>query len=212
MNSDTPIQNYFPALSEPELRTLLAEKGRVREVHEGDVIMEIGQHIQSIPLVMNGSVKVLREDEDGNEILLYYLGSGESCAMSLTCCLGEERSQVRAIAEEDTTLFMIPAHLMDEWMMKFRSWKNFIMATFSARFEELLHTIDLIAFRKMDERLLHYLHEKAGIQKSNLLSITHQQIAYDLNSSREAVSRLLKQLERMGKVKLSRNRIELLEK
>ena len=210
MDITTVIRNHFPALSEPELIKELEERGTIREVKEGDIIMEIGQFIQSIPLVMKGSIKVLREDEDGNELLLYYLGSGESCAMSLTCCLGQERSQVRAIAEEDTELFLIPAHLMDAWMMKYRSWKNFIMATFSARFEELLQTIDLIAFRKMDERLLHYLNEKAEIHGSKSFSITHQQIAYDLHSSREAVSRLLKQLERMGKVKLGRNKIELI--
>lgn len=208
---ETSIQDFFPSLSEPELLHQLAEKGTIKQVQEGDIIMDIGQFIQSIPLVMKGSIKVLREDEEGNEILLYYLGSGESCAMSLTCCLGEGQSQIRAVAEEDTTLFMIPAHLMDEWMMKFRSWKNFIMATFSARFEELLHTIDLIAFRKMDERLWHYLKEKAEIHQDTAFNITHQQIAYDLHSSREAVSRLLKKLEQMGKLKLSRNRIELLD-
>lgn len=203
------IEQQFPAIYEPELKKEIAEVGKLVEIKAGSTIMDIGQYIKSIPLVVDGSIKVIREDDDGHEIFLYYVESKNTCAMSLTCCMSYSQSKIRAIAEEDTTVINIPVKYMDEWMQKYTSWKNFTMMTYSNRFEELLKTIDLIAFHHMDERLLKYLQNKSETLNSDTLSVTHQEIAYDLNSSREAVSRLLKQLEKMGKIKLSRNKIEM---
>ena len=173
--------------------------------------MDIDQSIDQIPLVLKGSLKISREDDEGNEILLYYLEPGHSCATSLTSCYSGQRSTIRAIAEDDSEYLAIPAQYSDEWIIKYPSWKNFVMNTYSERFEELLKTIDQLAFKKMDERLSKYLHDKAELHDNSVIHISHQEIAYDLNTSREVISRLLKQLENMGAIKLGRNRIVILE-
>lgn len=173
--------------------------------------MDIEQPINQIPLVIKGSIKILREDEEGNEIFLYYLEPGHACATSITCCMSGQRSTIRAIAEDDTEYLAIPVQYSDEWMLKYKTWKNFVMNTYAERFEELLKAIDQLAFKKMDERLSKYLHDKADLHESCEIHISHQEIAYDLNTSREVISRLLKQLERIGSIKLGRNRIIILD-
>lgn len=203
-----PIE--YTNIFEKGLQEEIDSVGRIDTFKEGDLIMSIGNYIKSMPIVLEGSIKVIREDEDGHELFLYFVGAGQTCAMSLTCCMQTQKSQVRSVAEEDVKIISIPVEYMDEWMVIYKTWKNFVMNTYSMRFEELLNTIDLIAFHNMDERLVEYLKEKSRIHKSNKLEITHQQIAFDLSSSREAISRLLKNLERKGKVKLQRNLIELL--
>ena len=195
---------------EKSLQEELQQEAQIRNFNEGDIIIEIDQYIKSIPIVISGTVKVIREDEEGNELFLYYVYAGSTCAMSLTCCMRDQQSQIRAIAEEPVELMVVPVKKMDQWMMQYRSWKDFVMQSYSSRFEELLHTIDLIAFHHMDDRLVSYLEKKALVHDSRTLNIKHQEIAIELSSSREAVSRLLKKLELMGKVKLHRNRIELL--
>ncbi|HAQ70660.1 MAG TPA: Crp/Fnr family transcriptional regulator [Flavobacteriales bacterium] len=195
---------------EKSLQEELQQEAQIRNFNEGDIIIEIDQYIKSIPIVISGTVKVIREDEEGNELFLYYVNAGSTCAMSLTCCMRDQQSQIRAIAEEPVELMVVPVKKMDQWMMQYRSWKDFVMQSYSSRFEELLHTIDLIAFHHMDDRLVSYLEKKALVHDSRTLNIKHQEIAIELSSSREAVSRLLKKLELMGKVKLHRNRIELL--
>jgi CRP/FNR family transcriptional regulator len=156
-----------------------------------------------------GAIKVSREDEDGHELFLYYLQGGQTCSMSFTCCMMNKKSEIRTIAEENTKMIGIPIRYVDEWMTKYQSWKNFVMQTYDFRMMELVRTIDSIAFHHMDERLLAYLDKKAKATHSKIINATHQEIAYDLNASREAVSRLLKQLENDGRVKLGRNKIEL---
>lgn len=204
------LEKKFPSLYEQELKDEIEAVGKIEEVPAGTVILDIGNYIKSVPLVAEGSVKVMREDAEGNEIFLYYIDVSKTCAMSLTCCLSYSQSKIRAIAEEDSLLILLPVNYVDEWMQKYSSWKNFVMMTYSDRFEELLRTIDLIAFQNMDKRLLKYLGDKARLLEKKMLHITHQEIANDLHSSREAVSRLLKQLEKMEKIKLYRNRIELI--
>jgi len=176
---------------------------------EGDLIMDYGSYIKLVPIILEGSIKVSREDEDGNELFLYYLRPGETCSMSFTCCMMNKKSEIRTIAEEDTTIIGVPNRYMDEWMGRYQSWKNFVMTSYDNRMLELVRTIDSIAFKKMDERLVEYLQKKAEATGSKTLNATHQEIAYDMNASREAVSRLLKQLEKAGRLKLGRNRIEL---
>lgn len=207
------VRQHFPLIAEKPLQEEIAKVGYLLSFKAGEVIMDFGAYIKLVPLVFKGSIKVSREDSnDGNELFLYYLSAGETCSMSFSCCMMNKRSDVRTIAEDDTELIGIPVKYIDEWMMKYQGWKNFVMRSYDQRMQELVHTIDKIAFHKMDERLLKYLQQKSIALSSNTILTTHQDIAYDLNASREAISRLLKQLEKMGKIRLGRNKIELLEK
>lgn len=203
------LQEKFKNIFEKELLDELQAIGKQVNVKAGDIIMDTGQYIKFIPLLLSGSIKIIRQDDTDGEILLYYVGSNETCAMSLTCCMAHQKSRIRAIAEEDTEMITVPVEKMDEWMIKYESWKNFVMQTYNARFDELLRTIDSIAFQKVDERLENYLKSKGELTESKLLVVSHQQIAEELNSSREVISRLLKHLEKNGKIKLGRNKIEL---
>ena len=198
------LREKFKNIFEKELLDELQAIGK-------PVNVKAGQYIKFIPLLLSGSIKIIRQDDTDGEILLYYVGSNETCAMSLTCCMAHQKSRIRAIAEEDTEMITVPVEKMDEWMIKYESWKNFVMQTYNARFDELLRTIDSIAFQKVDERLENYLKSKAELTESKLLVVSHQQIAEELNSSREVISRLLKHLEKNGKIKLGRNKIELME-
>ena len=204
------IKKYFPNIYEIELQAAIQELGVVKTFDEGTVIMDYGQYIKSLPMLMSGTIKILREDEEGREVFLYYLNAGETCAMSLTCCLAQQKSEIKAIAEEDVKMVNIPVQYMNEWMRKYDSWRNFVMQTYRNRFNELLHTIDSIAFMKMDERLLKYLYDKVNHTNKHIFYTTHQAIAQEFNTSREVISRLLKQLEKEGKVELSRNKIKVL--
>lgn len=207
---DDLFRRAFPDIYEAEARAAILEQAHLQEIPAGQVWMEIGGYIKYIPLVLEGMLKLLREDEDGNEMLLYFVGAGETCAMSLTCCMSEARSTIRVVAEEDTLLLAVPVRYMDEWTDRFRSWKSFVLLTYQRRFEELLRTIDGVAFKKLDTRILDLLRERVRNQGSPIVATTHQDLANELNSSREVISRLLKAMERDGLVKLGRQRIELL--
>jgi CRP/FNR family transcriptional regulator len=203
------VRKHFPQIAEKALQEEIATLGKLTEYSAGTTIMDVGQYVKIVPLVIEGSIKVSREDENGHELFLYYLQSGQTCSMSFTCCMMNKKSEIRTIAEENTRMIGIPIRYVDEWMSKYQSWKNFVMQTYDQRMMELVRTIDSIAFQHMDERLLNYLHKKAQAIHSKVINATHQEIAYDLNASREAVSRLLKQLENEGQLKLGRNKIEL---
>ena len=203
------VRKHFPNIAEKALQEEIATVGKVTEFSAGTVIMDVGQYVKLVPLVIEGAIKVSREDEDGHELFLYYLQGGQTCSMSFTCCMMNKKSEIRTIAEENTKMIGIPIRYVDEWMTKYQSWKNFVMQTYDFRMMELVRTIDSIAFHNMNERLLAYLDKKAKATHSKVINATHQEIAYDLNASREAVSRLLKQLENDGRVKLGRNKIEL---
>ncbi|NBC09558.1 MAG: helix-turn-helix domain-containing protein [Bacteroidetes bacterium] len=204
------IRKNYPQIAERQLQEDIAQVGNIMHFKAGELIMDFGAYVKLVPLIIEGSIKVSREDEEGNELFLYYLQPGETCSMSFTCCLMDKKSEIRTVAEENTTLIGIPTRYMDEWMSRYPSWKNFVMTSYDRRMLELVYTIDSIAFKKMDERLLDYLEKKAEANNNRTLQATHQEIAYDLNASREAVSRLLKQLEKDGLVELGRNRIQLL--
>ncbi len=205
------LRKYYSNIAELGLQEEIAHIGKVMEFKAGEIIMDFGAYVKLIPLVVEGSIKVSREGDDVGEIFLYYLQPGESCTMSFTCCMMNKRSEIRTEAEEDTVVIAIPIRYMDDWMSRYQSWKNFVMMSYDHRMKELIRTIDEIAFKKMDERLLTYLQKKAQVTGSKTLNATHQEIAYDLNASREAVSRLLKQLEHDGYVKLGRNKITLVK-
>ena len=204
------IHQNFPFFKEPELVDAIANVAKEVSVKEGDSIIKIGEFIKSTPLISKGLLKIVRQDDDGNEILLYYLDGGNTCVMTVTCCMKQEKSKIKAIAETDTHLLLVPFHYMDEWMRNFRSWRNFILQTYSARFEEMLSALDSVAFESLDNRLLKYLSDREHALNTQEFHITHQQIAQELNSSREAVSRLLKKLENSGHIQLGRNKIKLI--
>lgn len=205
------LKEAYHFIFEEELINEIAEVGTLKEVPAGEKIIEIGDYVKMMPLLLHGAIKIMREDKDGDELLLYFLERGDTCAMTLSCCLGQTKSEIRAVAERDTTLIMIPIDKMEEWTSKYKSWRNFVFESYHARLNEMLETIDTIAFFNMDERLMKYLKDKAKINQSEVVNNTHQQIAYDLHTSRVVVSRLLKKLELEGKIKLQRNSIEVLE-
>lgn len=195
---------------EPKLLDEIRQFGEVQYFKEGDLIMDYGKYIRMMPIVLKGTVKVYRLDEKGNEILLYYLSSSESCSMAYSCCVEAKKSEVKAIAEDDVELVAIPHHKLDEWLCNYPSWKNYIMRSFNERFIELLKSIESIAFHKLDERLIAYLKEKQRLGGSSVIKTSHYLIADELATSRVVISRLLKQLENDKKIILYRNEIKLL--
>ncbi|MEA5141085.1 Crp/Fnr family transcriptional regulator [Arcicella rigui] len=204
------LQEKFSNIFENELLKELSQIGNYMTIEEGHVLMRPGGYIRSVPIILNGSIKILRTDKEGKEALLYYIGDTDSCAMSLTCCLDRKTSEITAIAEERTTLITIPVEKVEEWISKYSSWKNFVFATYQKRFEDLLAVIDDVVFHKLDERLINLLQRKAKQSGNTIFNITHEELANELATSREVISRLLKQLEKIDKVKLSRNKVELL--
>ena len=210
MNKNT-IREYFPNFAELELLEEISEFGIERDFKKGESIIRNGEFMKYIPLIASGSIRVMREDDEGHEMLLYYLEGGNTCAMSITCCTRNEKSNIWALAEEDSKVLLLPLEYMEAWMKKYSSWRNYIMNSYSSRMEGLLKTIDSIAFYSLDKRLLKYLTDRSQALKKTEFSITHGEIAKELNSSREAISRLLKKLETLGKIELGRNRIILTE-
>ena len=207
------IQNFkklFPSFSS-ELITDIESNAAEASFAAGRVMMRTGQYIKNTVLVLSGSIKIYRQDEDGGEFLMYYLQPGQACAISMICATKNEKSQIMAKVVEDAELFLIPLALMDKWMMQHRSWYEFVIDTYRNRFEEVLEVIDSIAFRAMDERLEFYLQRHKKACGCNDLKLSHQEIASELNTSREVISRLLKKLEQRGALNLHRNHIELLK-
>lgn len=203
------LRDNYGHLFDDALLYEINQVGTYKEISADFKLIEIGQYIKSMPLLISGAIKIMRDDDDGDELLLYFLERGDTCAMTLSCCLGQNKSEVRAIAELDTKLIMVPIEKMEEWTSKYKSWRNFVFESYHNRLMEMLETIDSIAFLKMDERLLKYLKEKARISKNNIIHNTHQEIAYELHTSRVVVSRLLKKLEKLDKIELHRNYIVL---
>ena len=200
------LKNVF----EPALLMEMQQFGIWQTFAEGDVIMDYGKYIRMMPIVLKGTVKVYRLDENGNEILLYYLSDNESCSMAYSCCVEVKKSEVKAIAEDDGELIGIPNLKLDEWLCKYPDWKNYIMRSFNERFIELLKSIESIAFHKLDERLIAYLKEKQRLAGSSVIKASHYMIADELATSRVVISRLLKNLENNKKIILYRNEIKLL--
>jgi CRP/FNR family transcriptional regulator len=201
------LKNNYGHLFEDALLNEINQVGTFKEIPSGFKMMEIGDYVKAMPLLVSGAIKILREDTDGDELLLYFLEKGDTCALTLTCCVAQTKSKIRAIAETDSKLIMIPIQQMEEWSEKYKSWRHFVFESYNNRLNEMLETIDSIAFLKMDERLLKYLAEKVRISKNNTIHKTHQEIAYELHTSRVVISRLLKKLETLGKIELNRNAI-----
>ena len=211
MGSESTIMNKFSSVFESDLLAELEKKSMIMQVKAGEIMLNPGQTIRAVPLVLSGIFKVSRINEEGQELLLYYVKEGESCAMTFTCCMMAHASVIRGSAEEDSELLCIPVDLMDEWMMKYRTWKRYVMATILNRFTEVLRSIDEVAFKKLDDRLVNYLKEKSKATGSPLINLSHQQIADELGTNRVVISRLLKRLELDKKLLLYRNQIRLMK-
>ncbi|MDG4716435.1 MULTISPECIES: Crp/Fnr family transcriptional regulator [Winogradskyella] len=205
------ILDPFSYLFDEEIISNISQIANIKTFKKNDIIIDIKEELKYVPLLIKGNIKVLREDNEGSELLLYVLESGDTCAMSLTCCMSKSASKIRAVADEDVKLIMIPIDKMYLWYHNNESWRNFILQSYQTRFDEMLETIDTLAFMKMDERLLKYLKDKVKLSSSPSLEITHQEIAEDMHTSRVVISRLLKQLEKESKIKLGRNKISVLE-
>ena len=202
------FNNQFHFL-EKELQEEILKTGTYKTFQTNDVMIRDGQFITSFPLVLKGLIRITRNNDDGNELLLYYLKQNEVCAMSLTCCMTNLTSNIKAVAEEETEVIMLPVEMLDNWICKYPGWKQFVMQTFQNRFRELIDTIDSIAFLNLDERLVRYFIDRKKNSGITILNETHQDLALRLNTSREVISRLLKKLENDGKIKLARNFIDL---
>ncbi|GAL68461.1 transcriptional regulator [Jejuia pallidilutea] len=209
MDKNLLLQKFAQTL-DSALITEISEKGIFKSFKKDDIIIDIHQTLKFIPLLLTGDIKIIREDSDGNELLIYFLEAGDTCTMSLTCCLGTTKSKIRAVAEKDSTLVMIPVENMQKWFHNNESWRNFILQSYQIRFDEMLEAIDSLAFMKMDERLYKYLKNMAMVDGTKTISIKHQDIAEDLNTSRVVVSRLLKKLENENKIELGRNKIVMI--
>jgi len=204
------LQQTYGHLFEENLINDIVASSTLRDFNEGDVLIDFGDFIKKMPLLISGAIKILREDFDEGELLLYFLEKGDTCAMTMACCLGETKSEIRAVAETKGQVVMIPVEKMEEWLGKYKSWRNYVFNSYNNRLKEMLTAIDNLAFMNMNERLLNYLFEKAKVNKSREVLNTHQEIAYDLHTSRVVISRLLKALEREGRIKLNRATIEIL--
>ncbi|MBC7536654.1 MAG: Crp/Fnr family transcriptional regulator [Ferruginibacter sp.] len=204
------LKQLFPDLEEGLYNEML-ERGTIKEVKAGETLLKVGQTIRSTMLILSGLVKLYREDDEGKEFFIYQLDAGQACSLSMVCAAKHKTSEVLAKALTDATVLSIPLEFMDQWMSKYKSWYQFVITSYRNRFEELLKTIDAIAFTGMDERLAYYL-EKQVEKLGNNLKITHQEIANDLNSSREVISRLLKKMEAKGWLTIHRNSIGWIKK
>lgn len=203
------IEATYPSRFEEELLIEIDELGNLIDFKANDVLIDLNQFIKGMPVLLNGAIKVLREDYDEGELLLYFLEKGDTCAMTMACCLGDKQSKIRAVAETDGQLVMIPITKMDEWLAKYASWRRFIFDSYNNRMEEMLGAIDNLAFNDMNGRLKKYLLDVASINNGNVINKTHQEIAYELNTSRVVISRLLKALEKEDFLTLNRNVITI---
>lgn len=204
------LKNLFGKIFEEALLEEITRLGTLREVPADFELMDIGEPIKGVPLMLSGAIKISREDINGDELLLYYLEEGDSCTMTMAWEMGQQKSQIRAVTELPSQLIMVPLNAVEDWSSRFPSWRKFIFQSYHKRMEELLATVDSIAFDQLEKRLWAYLVEKKRITKMNTLSITHQTIAQEMHSSRVVISRLLKRLEVDQKIRLHRNAIELI--
>lgn len=195
---------------EPKLIEEILAVGRLKKVKAGRIVISPESQANEMPIVLKGLLKVMRQDKNGNEVFLYFLEGGETCAMSITCCIEGKKTSFLVMAEEDSVLWMIPMSYLDTWITKYPSFRKFVFDSYQSRFDELLNTLDSVVFLNLDERLYKYLLDKKQASGSYVIHKTHEQIANELNTSRVVVSRLLKKLEKEQKIEQYRNRIEIL--
>jgi CRP/FNR family transcriptional regulator len=204
------LKQEYGYLFEDELIEDINNNGQLYKIPEGETIIEYGQNLRRIPLILNGAIKILRLDAMGDELLIYYLEKGETCTMTMTCCMGQKKSEIKAVAETEVEFISVPVEKMKDWTKKYESWMAFVFDSYNNRFDEMMQSIDSLAFGNMHDRLVKYLKDQVMIRKTTTLDQSHQDIAYDLHTSRVVISRLLKNLEREGIIKLGRNKISVL--
>jgi CRP/FNR family transcriptional regulator len=204
------IENY-KHIFEEKLLEEIDLIGNYKLFEQGEQIIDIGSSIKYMPLLLEGAIKILREDDYGEELVLYFLEKGDTCALTLNCCIGNAISEIRALTETKTRVVMVPVQKMEEWMSKYKTWRYFILESYQSRMKEMLEAIDTIAFLNMDERLLKHLRDKAMVSRNEAIKTTHQDIALELHTSRVVISRLLKKLEKEKKIKLNRNLITVID-
>ena len=201
------LEERFQAIFEPKLINEICQNGHLRKLKADETLVDIGMLITQMPLVISGSIKILTEDDKGDELLLYYLELGETCAVTLNCCTRKAKSTIRAITETEAEILFVPVEKMDEWMVKYKSWRVYVLDSFNERLNEMVSAIDNIVFNSLEERLRRYIKDKAWMAKSAILHISHQDIANDLYASRVAISRLMKKLENDNFIEQLRNKI-----
>lgn len=205
------LDEFYKVVFEKELIDEISKVGTYKRIRENELLMDINDNFNRIPLLLTGAIKISREDKNGDEIVLYFLERGDTCTITFGSSFHTGRSKIRGVAEKDSEIIFIPLEKMETWMVKYKSWRDFVIESYNIRLDEMLEAIDTLAFMKMDQRLFKYLTDKVKIMRSTSLHTTHQEISIDLNTSRVVISRLLKQLEREGKIKLFRNKIEVLD-
>jgi len=199
----TSLKKLFPDWEEG-LYEAIVKEAELKQAKAGDILLKMGQNIKSAMLVVEGTIKLYQEDEDGGEYFMYHLNPGEACAVTLVCNYHHEQSHVLAKAVTDIQYLAIPIEFMEKWLNEYKSWHYFVIKTYRSRYEELLKTIHEVAFKNMDERLEFYI-KKQVAQFGITVKLTHQEIANDLNTSREVISRLLKKMEHNNWIKMNRN-------
>ncbi len=203
------IIDNFSFLFEESLINELNDIGKIKKVSQGEYLIDIGQEMTFMPLLISGAIKVFRTDEEGDEYILYFIEGGDTCAMTLNCCMRGAKSEIKAVAEVDTMLLLVPISKMEDWL-HYKSWRIFVFGSYNNRMKEMLEAIDSLAFMNMNERVLKYLKDKVVINKDEILTITHNIISDELNTSRVVISRILKKLEKDGELQLLRNQIKIL--
>ncbi len=203
------VRKVLSYLLEDLLVDEMIRVGKIRQFGTDEIILNVGDFMEYVPVVLEGSVKISRENSSGEELLLYYIEGGDTCAMTMQCCVKKSNSEIKATSMEPSLILMIPVEMMESWLDKFKSWREYILQSYHTRMMELMETIDAITFMRLDERLLKYLTDQAKLLGSLEIHHTHQQIAEDLHSSRVVISRLLKQLEIKGIISLNRSKIIL---
>lgn len=203
------LQNYFSSLFEEALLDEISNVGQLKSFKENEILIDLDQPLSHMPLLLHGAIRIMRDDDNDGELLLYYLEKGDTCAMTMTCCLGSKTSTIRATAETDGEMVMIPVQKMDEWLAQYPSWRAFVFNSYQDRLDEMLRSIDNLAFNDSKGRLKNYLIEVASVNKSRTVNKTHSEIAYELNTSRVVISRLLKVLEKEGFLFQQRNSITI---
>lgn len=205
------LNSCYATIFEDELLQEIEKVGLSREVKKGELLIDIDDELTHVPLIIDGIVKIIRRDRNGDELVLYYLESGHTCAISFVNCINRNRSIFKGFVEETVNAIMIPVDFIDEWLRRYKSFRHFIIDSYHFRLLEMVDSIDNLAFLKLEDRLFNYLEEKRKVLNNDTFNITHQEIANDINSSRTVISRLLKHLEEEGKVRMHRNRLQIVD-
>lgn len=205
------LTTCYSDIFEKELIEEIAEVSHYDKISKGNLLIDIDQDLTHIPMILDGVVKIVRKDSEGNELSLYYLEKGNTCSISFANCINRRKSIFKGTAEQDVEAVFVPVEYIDEWLIKYKTFRYFIIDSYHFRLLEMVESIDSLAFLKLEERLLKYLNDKMKISNTKTLTITHQELAVDLNSSRTVISRILKHLENQGKVRMHRNRLQVLK-